>query len=365
MTPPRTPMDFPSLHPTRTVELRPLAESTGVIPRLQRAADLSPLALPMSSSTAAGARAKGRGMRNRIHLGAMVMALFVATSLTGQESKPAPESNPAEELLKSLQRRRSAGPVIPPAGVPNMEALKPKKALWPEGHVVVERLGVLRQDGAWWRFNWTDAPDEPSVRLLPNATLEEMIRTGGSGEVLATLMVSGEMTVFEHENYLLATVALRTSANEVPSSEPRPKESSPALATDANVEDVLKLMQSQRPPENLIVQNRGSAPARSSISKFPPLARLQDGTPITRRPGRLVRSGERWSFVFESDHPGQPEPPLEILPNRNLERMLEISQRDSAGLVFLTSGEATAFEGRNLYFIRSVVRHVDLGNLNK
>jgi hypothetical protein len=90
-----------------------------------------------------------------------------------------------------------------------------------------------------------------------------------------------------------------------------------------------------------------------------------DGTPVIHRPGRLVPGGAGWSFVFESDHPDRSEPPMALLPNRNLELMLKMSQRDPAGLVFVVSGEATAYGGENYLLVRMAVRRPDTGNLSR
>ncbi len=92
---------------------------------------------------------------------------------------------------------------------------------------------------------------------------------------------------------------------------------------------------------------------------------LLDGSPLVARPGRIVRQGSWWTFVFESDHPDNPEPPMILLPNQGLELMVRLAGSGRAGTVFLVSGEVTAFEGANYLLPRSVARRIDTGNLRK
>jgi hypothetical protein len=69
--------------------------------------------------------------------------------------------------------------------------------------------------------------------------------------------------------------------------------------------------------------------------------------------------------VFESDHPDRPEPPIKLLPNKSLEFMVRTSERESIGLVFLVSGEATVFQGENYLLSRVAMQRIDTGNLRR
>ena len=92
---------------------------------------------------------------------------------------------------------------------------------------------------------------------------------------------------------------------------------------------------------------------------------LPEGTMIPRRLGRVVRDGTWWTFVFESDHPEHPEPPIRLLPNSYLEVIARMARTIPTGLVFEVSGEVSEFEGNNYLLLRSCVRRQDLGNLTK
>ena len=92
---------------------------------------------------------------------------------------------------------------------------------------------------------------------------------------------------------------------------------------------------------------------------------FSDGSPLIGRPGRLVLDGNWWTFVFESDDENHPELPMKLLPNQNVELMVEASALGANGLVFMVSGEVTAFGGENYLLPRAVMRQVDMGNLRK
>ena len=113
---------------------------------------------------------RARERRPWAHTGSGMMIPILAAILCLQGGPT------AEEMLAALQKRRPQNVIIPPAGVPDMEALKAKAALWPEGTVAIDRPGILLRDGASWRFQWSDDLADRPMRVLPNATLDDMIR---------------------------------------------------------------------------------------------------------------------------------------------------------------------------------------------
>ena len=92
---------------------------------------------------------------------------------------------------------------------------------------------------------------------------------------------------------------------------------------------------------------------------------MPDGSPLVERPGRLTSSPDGWLFVFESDRPDYPEPPMALLLNMNTQLMVEALAQGPTGLVFLVSGEVTSFSGRNYLLPRVARRRIDDGNLRK
>ncbi len=88
-----------------------------------------------------------------------------------------------------------------------------------------------------------------------------------------------------------------------------------------------------------------------------------DGEMITDRVGRLVRRPNGWAFVFESEGEVLREPPMQLLPNRDLETMEIQSANGTRPVKFRVSGEVTEYRGANYLLLRKVLVVHDLGNL--
>ena len=293
----------------------------------------------------------------------------------------------AEDILKALQRQRPINEVIPPAGTGEGEPGPQRRDLLPEGSAIVSRSGGLGRDGPWWTFVSDPAEGEPSAKLLPNASLEVMVRTAGGVASPIRFVVSGEVSVFEGENYLLLRVVRRAigaveraapqeppgvgegslSARETPDHKPTGQEETmgEGSAADAPVEDVVALLKRQQPKEGVMPVVSPLSDDRSAEDATIARTLIPEGAPLVSRPGRLLRQGDWWTLVFESDHPDHPESPMKLLPNKSVELMLRASQHGSSGLVFLVSGEATVFQGENYLLSRVAMQRVDTGNLRR
>ena len=280
----------------------------------------------------------------------------------------------AEDVLKALRSRRPTHPIIEPASARGRTA-PIKRALWPEGASLVDQTGWLEEEGAWWVFHAESNEEIPPVKLLPNAALEGMVRTARGAAEPIYFQVSGEFTVFQDENYLLPRFAARLRRKEslpepgvveaIKSAEPEAGDASsapskPTVATDAPVDDVLRVLGNRVPQRRLISLND-----RASTGRGEKRGLLPDGSPLVERPGRLTSSSDGWVFVFESDRLDYPEPPMALLLNMNTQLMVEAVAKDATGLVFLVSGEVTSFSGRNYLLPRIAQRRIDSGNLSK
>ena len=280
----------------------------------------------------------------------------------------------AEDVLKALRSRRPTHPIIEPASARGRTA-PIKRALWPEGASLVDQTGWLEEEGAWWVFHAESNEEIPPVKLLPNAALEGMVRTARGAAEPIYFQVSGEFTVFQDENYLLPRFAARLRRKEslpepgvveaIKSAEPEAGDASsapskPTVATDEPVDDVLRVLGNRVPQRRLISLND-----RASTGRVEKRGLLPDGSPLVERPGRLTSSSDGWVFVFESDRPDYPEPPMALLLNMNTQLMVEAVAKDATGLVFLVSGEVTSFSGRNYLLPRIAQRRIDSGNLSK
>lgn len=294
---------------------------------------------------------------------------------TLQEEVPRDPGPPtADDVLRELRKRQPGNEVIPPASLEGRTAPDPTIKLLPEGTAVVGAMGTIERDGEWWvfvfdraaikeRFGFEAGTDR--VRLLPNSTLDGLVRMAQASATPQPFELSGEATVYRGENYLLPRGALRrpaTAAASAAKEQAAQQANSIAVAADASAEDVLEKMKQLEPSRAVRPANAPSAGIMddevSSLS-----APIFEGTPIVRRTGRLVPQGDWWAFAFDTGHAEHGEQPLRLLPNQSLQFMVDQYERSAAGLVFTVSGEVTEFSGRNYLLGRAVTRRLDLGNL--
>jgi len=142
--------------------------------------------------------------------------------------------------------------------------------------------------------------------------------------------------------------------------------------TPVTAEDILKEFQKERPvAEPLLPRPQAgetdiSSPLTTELQSKSG-ARLPDGYMLVDRTGRLSREGEWWVISFLSDNHPQtaPEPPMKLLPNRMLERMVRESESSNTTVEFIVSGETTDFLGENYLLLRKLMRKRDLGNLSR
>jgi hypothetical protein len=279
----------------------------------------------------------------------------------------------AEDVLEAIQKQRPEDRVIRPVGYQERDREVLPQGLLPEGSRIENRRGSLAPAGTWWTFISDDPSEVPALKLLPDASLESMVRTVTGTSAKLSFEVSGEITVFEGENYLLPRVAIRSRPVDQPASQPEAvgetggdgKSTRQAPALDAPPEDLLRLLQAEEPPAQVVSINELPAPPTPHDIAGTPGPLVPEGSPIVERPGRIIRRGDWWTFVFESDHPDCPEPPMRVLPCRSLELMVEAAQRETSGLVFIVSGRATVFENNNYLLPRIARLRIDSGNLSK
>lgn len=144
----------------------------------------------------------------------------------------------------------------------------------------------------------------------------------------------------------------------------------PRTPRQPSADEIIREFQRQRPTAVPILPsgdedeiNVRAAPGTAPGVKTRP--RLPDGYMLLDRTGRIVQEGQWWAFIFESDSDAHPEPPMKLLPNRALERMVRESRGGLDTVVFIVSGEVTDFRGDNYLLPRKVLRKRDLGNLKK
>jgi hypothetical protein len=93
----------------------------------------------------------------------------------------------------------------------------------------------------------------------------------------------------------------------------------------------------------------------------PPL--LLDGTPVSERLGRLVRSGDRSEFHFS---PGSLSGNTPLVMEFNRNALLEAMETEAAAGVeeFIISAEVSRYRGANYLLLRKYRRQLSHGNLS-
>ncbi len=123
----------------------------------------------------------------------------------------------AEDVLAAMQRQAPSEAVMPQRSpvVPMLRGGRSLANLLPDGAPMVRRAGRLLRDGDWWTFAFEsdniDSPEWP-LRMLPGRTLESMLRSDQFDSDGSVLIVSGEITTFNGDNYLLPTLAVKRVA---------------------------------------------------------------------------------------------------------------------------------------------------------
>lgn len=128
--------------------------------------------------------------------------------------------------------------------------------------------------------------------------------------------------------------------------------------------DIINAFESER-PVNRPVRTRTRSTGRGRESDKNAARLMRDGQYVNKARGRLVREALWWTFVSESDTPDSPIPPLRLLPNQQLARIVMESEASAEKPVFVLSGEVTLFESQNFLLIRTAMRSRTTQNLEK
>lgn len=268
----------------------------------------------------------------------------------------------AEEILAALRRTRPSNEVIP-SDSRRQQPVEGKKApLLPEGFRVSNFVGTIVKDGDWWRLNPIEEMSLTSIRLLPNRILEQMVHTSAGTDGTLQFAVSGELTVFQDENFLFPRVATRWNARVVVPSPALPQDPASTVPVDASTDSVLSRLRLQQPEQEILEDYAVALPQpTNTVTGASPM----ESVPMTQRPGRLWGQDETWTFILETSTDQPHGTPLRILPNQHLERMIAATTISTVPMVFNISGEITEFEGNPHLFIRAASRRSSSGDLGK
>ncbi|TVQ54894.1 MAG: hypothetical protein EA377_04575 [Phycisphaerales bacterium] len=242
-------------------------------------------------------------------------------------------------------------PTLPPAGAhgDQSEVHAPQRMLLREGSVATQVRGRVTQSEMTGRWHFEiDAPDSElpvySLILLPNIYLGEMqqVLTGAGGQEII-FEITGEITVYDQENYLLVHAPPRVISHATPRAQDRDREARPRSDREG-----------QRSAEELMreMRERAGETARRPEIEAGTMAHderlVPEGTLVLYRRVRLARgAGGAWRVVFEADASGQSDPPMTLLPCLLLERLEARARRTGGREPLLISGRVTSYNGRN------------------
>lgn len=242
-------------------------------------------------------------------------------------------------------------PTLPPAGSlgDQSEVHAPQRMLLREGSVATQVRGRVTRSETTGRWHFEiDAPDSEvpvySLILLPNIYLGEMqqVLTGAGGQEVI-FEITGEITVYDQENYLLTHAPPRVISHAMPRAPERERDLRPRSDREG-----------QRSAEELMreMRERAGETARRPEIEADTIARDErlapEGTLILYRRVRLARgAGGAWRAVFEADASGQSDPPMTLLPCLLLERLEARARRTGGREPLLISGRVTSYNGRN------------------
>jgi len=273
-----------------------------------------------------------------------------------------------------------------------MVAVARPKRLVPEGTFVISRrarIAPAGRTGAWivtFR-NERGVAALPSMFLMPSRRLQRLESTlsvsesseGPTGRDRSIdAIVSGEVFVFRHYNFLMLTTMPRLLAETDESSENATQGEADAAKTDsgaeskppndqdadatknnasADVEKMIRDLESGGPiapilqrPSSLDAPSGENRNGRSQTRRNskPDASTLAEGSFIVKRAVRLVRSDSNgaWTVVFESDRDGLQDAPLVVLPCRMLESLQSRARQLGDAFRLSISGQVYTYQGQ-------------------
>src|SRR5262245_18299765 len=319
---------------------------------------------------------------------------FGISSLLMAECAAAQTTQPLPPLLPPLLTDPAMGPVRQQSVQPLQPEVFPQD-FNPDGNYVApatqpvsylrEGTYFLRQagrfgrggtDGQQWIFTPDPSPNAPpgSPPPTPIVVLPSRNRSSMEQQIVAPatevrLSLSGTITLYKMQNYLLVEIAAPTGAAATEpvlaaqKSSPTTRSAISATMPASEVLDQMLKPPADAPARPIRPQGTGPAPNDSTSGAAavgpgaPQLTVMREGTFLVDRTGRLTRSadGQNWEFTFESDGRSMKDPPVVILPNLKLMTMEQAVKSANRDLRFRITGMVTEYNGRNYVLLEKIV----------
>ena len=330
----------------------------------------------------------------------LITVFAIANQSAGGDAN-ADKSTPTSKVIQSKSKDIVAIKITPeesdtvPITLPTIihAPANPPPAVLPAEMMIINRRCRIEKDPAqnWWSIS---DPYAGKLYLLP-CELLQAIEKILKDKPFATFSLSGEVHRYRGGYYLLirrailiqekngtivrklhpkATDKKKRLPTTTSATEPTTrviKKSSTELASPDEIAQKLLRGTSAKP----IVPTRHPNPAALKKKTKPAIAAsgVRVRKPIKAKAGRVIADRLirllppskqcRWYKVaFKGDNTLR-EPPMRVLPNRQLERMRALSKDgEKPGVLFYISGEVHQYHGENYILIRSAVkkRNLDL-----
>lgn len=261
-----------------------------------------------------------------------------------------------------------------PAESPRFEPSRPHRPgaaagpgrLLSDGSFLVDQAGEVQAStsGAWI---FTPAPDDDGEQIrpmivLPSQILGRLQRVVGQNTLSAEVRLTGRVTLFYKQNYLLVTAisdgATSSKADPIDTDAADDQDDRKALDTGDNlsgaVESLIDDLEAERTGVRAVIAGIG-------VGDEAALAPVSEGRMISRRRGRFVRldAGEL-AIAFDNDSVGAEQgvpldAPLVIAPCALLESIEKTLETHGDSMTATVSGQTLAFAGRSFILPISVV----------
>lgn len=265
-----------------------------------------------------------------------------------------------ESSARPHQDAEAAVPTPGESGEPQSETTDPiplfRRPLLREDSYLTEATGRLIHDDqiGFWVFEADPEHIPTTVEhrvplrfiMLPCAKLQQMQRTVESTEFETVFLLTGRITVFDDQNYVIPLDAPLIEQRQVAPPETLSEDEGDLNAPPAP-DDAEELIQSIR-REVPIARSLAPLDDDPDVADADMESLAPEGQLIVARRGRVVRNARGgWEFVFTADAAGLADPPMTLLPCLLLEQLQNtVAKRHAIDTILLT-GEVYMYFGRN------------------
>lgn len=314
------------------------------------------------------------------------------------DSQKRPAAPPPIKPTRERPGQRSVPAVPQPSSnIPGLRAFDysvPTGRFYPEGTFLLTRRGVVVQSesGEYVFVPANEAEPAKSnpvavptlaqspLVLLPCQRLAQLITKVNSPADAVGVSISGQVFAYRDRQYLLLSMFTFESSGSAPDVPPRTNPSTdfprPRATAHASADELMGTLEKRggtpramgdvpTPPTSAPpAPDSPDAPKSQRVAERVASSLKTEGTVITGKRGRIVRSGGDRSIAIAIDNdPDSPSPtPMPMLPCRLLETMEALVGQRGDALAVRFSGRVTVYQGKN-YLLPTMYQVVRPGDV--